>query len=123
MLLDIPKNTIALKIEGAIAPKARPRFNGRAYLPAKYRDWKEKAIAQIQDQLPVNHQPIKKCSISLNLYGALRGDLDNLAGAILDSLVQSGAIADDRLSIVQKLFISHEASKIKGCQILIEVID
>lgn len=122
LLLDIPKNTIALKIEGNITPKARPRFNGRAYLPSKYRNWKEQAIAQIQQQLLVSHQPISKCGITLNLYGSLRGDLDNLAGAILDSLVQSGAIADDRLSIVRKLCISHEPSKIKGCQILIEVI-
>jgi Holliday junction resolvase RusA-like endonuclease len=95
------------KLTGNITPKARPRLGrGGAYLPSKYRDWKEEAIAQLftQSRPP---QPLAKATISIAVGGKQRGDLDNIAGAILDALVQSGILLDDRISVVSKLSIEH----------------
>ncbi|WP_373538776.1 RusA family crossover junction endodeoxyribonuclease [Chamaesiphon sp.] len=78
------------QLTGNITPKARPRLGrGGAYLPNKYRDWKEDAIAQLltQSRPP---EPIAKTEVSIAIGGKQRGDLDNIAGAILDALVQSG---------------------------------
>lgn len=38
-------------------------------------------------------------------------DLDNLAGACLDALVQAGILADDRLQLIPSLAVRHYASK------------
>jgi Holliday junction resolvase RusA-like endonuclease len=92
---------------GKIVPKARPRLgNGRAYLPDNYRDWKDDAIAQLltQSRPP---DPMAKAEVSIAIGGKQRGDLDNIAGAILDALVQAGILLDDRLSVVSKLTIEH----------------
>lgn len=121
MILDEPQIALNLRLEGNITPKARPRVSrGSAYLPKRYREWKEQAISQLISQLPPTHKPLGKCAVAINLYGSLRGDLDNLAGAILDALVQSGAIKDDRLSVVRKLTVTHDKSKIKGAVVLVE---
>lgn len=103
---------IELILNGPIVPKARPRFSGRVYLPERYRIWKLNAIAQFL--LQYDGAPIQKASVQIDLHGPLRGDLDNLAGAILDALVQSEVILDDRLSCVPKLQIEHIPGKSKG---------
>jgi Holliday junction resolvase RusA-like endonuclease len=106
-------------LTGKVVPKARPRFGGsRAYLPSKYRDWKENAISELLSQSRPP-EPIGKAEVSIDLFGSHRGDLDNLARSVLDALVQSGILVDDRLSVVGKLTIAHYPSKIASCQILI----
>ena len=106
------------KLEGLIVPKARPRFgNGRSYLPKRYRLWKENAIVLLKEQLPDGFKAIEKCSIDVVLHGSMRGDLDNLVGAVLDAMVQSKIIKDDRLSILRKLTIEHHPSRIKLTEI------
>jgi Holliday junction resolvase RusA-like endonuclease len=105
------------QLNGKITPKARPRLgNGRAYLPSKYRDWKADAIAQLltQSRPP---QPIDKASIAISVGRGQRGDLDNIAGAILDALVQSGILLDDRISVVNKLSIEHFPDSPPGASI------
>ncbi|WP_373546358.1 RusA family crossover junction endodeoxyribonuclease [Chamaesiphon sp.] len=95
------------QLTGKITPKARPRLGrGGAYLPSNYRDWKDDAIAQLlaQSRPP---EPIARAKVSIAIGGKQRGDLDNIAGAILDALVQSGILLDDRLSVVSKLSIEH----------------
>ena len=110
--------TYSFTIEGAISPKPRPRFNGRqAYLPKRYRNWKQSAIDSLKSQLPIDHQPIEKCSIFVALHGSHRGDLDNLSGSVLDALVQSEAIRDDRLQMVSQLTVKHFPGKQKFAQI------
>ena len=102
---------------GKVTPKARPRFgSGRAYLPQKYRDWKDNAIIELLSQSGQT-EPIARAEISIELFGGHRGDLDNLAGSVLDALVQSGILLDDRLSVVSKLSIAHQAAKIPSCAI------
>ncbi len=95
------------QLTGKITPKARPRLGkGRAYLPDNYRNWKDQAIAELLTQSrPLD--PIIKAEVSIAIGGRQRGDLDNIAGAILDALVQAGIILDDRISVVSKLTVEH----------------
>ena len=97
------------QLTGNITPKARPRLGrGGAYLPSKYRDWKEDAIIELLSQSRPS-QPLEKATISIAIGGKQRGDLDNIAGSILDALVQAGILLDDRISVVSKLSIEHFA--------------
>lgn len=105
------------QLTGKITPKARPRLGkGRAYLPQKYRDWKDEAISQLltQSRPP---DPLVKAEVSIYIGGGQRGDLDNIAGAILDALVQAGILLDDRISVVSKLSIAHHRERSPGASI------
>jgi Holliday junction resolvase RusA-like endonuclease len=105
------------QLTGKITPKARPRLGkGRAYLPAKYRDWKESAILELLSQSPPP-DPLVKAEVSIAIGGKQTGDLDNIAGAVLDALVQSGILLDDRISVVHKLSISHYRERSPGAEI------
>lgn len=102
----------------SIQPKARPRFDGnRALTPKRYRDWKAGAILALQAQVPAGFQAIARASVYIIILGSVRGDLDNLAGAVLDALVQAGILQDDRLSCVPKLSIEHQKAKQKSVQV------
>ncbi len=105
------------QLTGKITPKARPRLGrGGVHLPANYRDWKDDAIAQLLSQSrPL--APLEKATISIAIGGKQRGDLDNIAGAILDALVQSGILLDDRISVVSKLSIEHFPKQPPGASI------
>ena len=95
------------KLTGKITPKARPRLGrGGVHLPANYREWKNKAILELLAQSRLL-EPMSKAQVSIAIGGGQRGDLDNIAGAILDALVQSGILLDDRLSVVSKLTVEH----------------
>jgi Holliday junction resolvase RusA-like endonuclease len=94
-------------LAGRIVPKARPRLSsGRAILPQNYREWKNGAIASLIRQKEQGVSlPINCARIEIELSGSHLGDLDNIAGAILDALVQAGIIKDDRLSCIYGLSI------------------
>ena len=95
------------QLNGNITPKARPRLGrGGAYLPSNYRDWKDDAIAQLLTQ-SYPPEPMARVEVSIAIGEKQRGDLDNIAGAILDALVQSGILLDDRISVVSKLSVEH----------------
>ena len=69
-------------------PKARPRFvNGRTYMPGAYQDWKNEARYALGKAWK-GREPIK-ASLRIRILAvsrkAPRGDMDNLAGGILDS--------------------------------------
>ncbi len=97
-----------LTLVGKITPKARPRVaGGHAYLPKRYRDWKDAAIASLRQQLPSDWVPRCGVAITIAISGKQRGDADNIAGAVLDALVQAGVLEDDRLSCLPQLNISH----------------
>ena len=105
--------TYNFTLEGRVVPKATPRHNGkRAYLPLRYREWKEDAIAQLHSQCGL-FPPIEKSAVNIEIYGSSIGDSDNISGAILDALVQSFIILDDRLSCVPKLSLEYFPSKSK----------
>ena len=109
-------------LTGSVVPKARPRVTRKGtFLPQRYRNWKEEAIASLLSQR-TKYEPLEKVTISIELYGAARGDLDNIAGAILDALVQAGIIFDDRISLVKALSIRHYGEKIKKAVVKIEEV-
>lgn len=120
MEIDRTGGNLDYRIDRKICPKARPRLGkGRAYLPANYRDWKTNAIAQLKSQ-PQPSEPIAKCEISIAIGGGgQRGDLDNIAGACLDALVQAGILVDDRISVVNKLSIEYFRELPPGASIAI----
>lgn len=95
------------KLTGNITPKARPRLGrGGVHLPANYRDWKENAIIELLSQSRPP-EPLTKAEVLIAIGGKQRGDLDNIAGAVLDALVQAGILLDDRISVVSKLTVEH----------------
>lgn len=109
--------TFKFWIPGKVVPKARPRFNcGQAYLPAAYRGWKNAAYLEVLSQISdfPTTLPLHRASVQIQLVGKHRGDLDNVAGSVLDTLVSSGVLLDDRLSCVSRLVIEHEPSGDRG---------
>lgn len=101
---------LLLELAGPITPKARPRFgrNGHAYTANGYRSWKAGAIAQLTrawgDRPPVEGA----VAVDIKLTGKhLRGgDSDNIAGAILDAMVQAGILKSDNLIHLPELSIA-----------------
>lgn len=85
------------------------------YLPARYRDWKREAIASLTLQaFEIGLElPLNSATVTISLVGKhpRRGDPDNIAGSILDALVQSGILKDDSLSVVTSLAIALFHSK------------
>ena len=120
MLAPIALN---LWLDGRVSPKARPRVsNGHAYLPSTYRKWKHDAVLELlcqlgsRDCLPIA-VPV---AVEIALTGSShRGDLDNLAGAVLDALVEASVLTDDRLSCVPKLVVTHTPNGKCGATIAI----
>ena len=102
---------ITLNLTHRIVPKARPRFSkGRCYLPTNYRQWKAKAVEELKAQWGA--LPLSKAHITIEIPQQ-RGDLDNIAGAVLDALTEAGIIADDRMSCVEELHIKKAEEEIK----------
>lgn len=81
--------------------KARPRTprsGGRPYMPKAYMSWKEALRSLMAEWWTI--PPLEKVScLVLTFSGPARGDLDNMAGAVLDS--GNGLIwVDDRVSVI-----------------------
>ena len=95
---------------GVVVPKARPRLSiDRVHLPLKYRHWKNNAIAELTKQregMEVNF-PLYGVAIAILLRGKHhRGsDIDNIAGALLDALVQAHILKNDNMTAVSELSI------------------
>lgn len=121
--IPIQVKTLQLWIPGRVIPKARPRFHeGHITLPQNYRGWKNTAYLDIISQLAERTSvelPIKKAAVAIQFIGCHRGDLDNLAGAVLDLLTETKVIIDDRVSCVSRLLVEHEPVGERGA--LIEV--
>lgn len=112
-----------LWLDGRVLPKARPRVSkGQAYLPSAYREWKRDAVLKLLCQLGNRDSfPIAvPVAVEIALIGAShRGDLDNLAGAVLDALVEAAVLTDDRLSCVPKLVVTHTPNGKCGASVAI----
>ena len=106
------KTKLLYRLEGSIAPKARPRFSSHAYLPENYRQWRNDAELQLMAQ-GIPPQPLGKSSIEIILSGkhSRRSDCDNIAGSILDSLVAVGILKNDNLANVVELSVTLHHSK------------
>lgn len=55
----------------------------------------------------------------MQFVGSHQGDLDNLAGAVLDMLTETKIVRDDRVSCVSRLVIEHEP--VGACGVWVEV--
>lgn len=110
--------TLKFWLPGKVIPKARPRFHsGRISLPSNYRQWKNTAYLEILNQLQqrsFKEIPIEKAAVEMQFVGAHRGDLDNLAGAVLDVLTETQVVLDDRVSCIPRLVIEHEPVGVSG---------
>jgi Holliday junction resolvase RusA-like endonuclease len=105
-----------LWLPGKVVPKARPRFAaGGAYLPARYRDWLESAADSLAYQDGKRTRKVEGPTLVELIFHsdgvdirverltagwargprAQRGDIDNLAGAVMDALVRAGILEDD----------------------------
>jgi Holliday junction resolvase RusA-like endonuclease len=112
-----PKTSMKiLTLTGGVVPKARARVtrNG-TFMPHRYRDWKTATIFTFRAQVVALGlaEPLSGVGIEIMLLGkhGRRGDLDNIAGSILDALVQSGVLKDDSLSVVSSLAIALQWSQ------------
>jgi len=104
------------KLTGCIIPKARPRVTKfGTYLPGSYKFWKDCAITELRVQAASQRlvSTIDKAHVSIVLIGkhSRRSDLDNIAGSILDALVQADIIRDDNMMVITKLDIELHYSK------------
>ncbi len=110
--------TVKFWLPGKVVPKARPRFHGgKISLPRNYRGWKNTAYLEIISQFEENgisELLIGKAEVEMQFIGSHRGDLDNLAGALLDILCETKIIRDDRVSCISRLLIEHEPGGVCG---------
>ena len=110
--------TVKFWLPGKVIPKARPRFHGgKISLPRNYRGWKNTAYLEIISQLEengINELLITKAEVEMQFIDSHRGDLDNLAGAVLDILCETKIIRDDRVSCISRLVIEHQPGGVCG---------
>ena len=97
---------------GPIVPKARARTTANGtYHPHRYNEWKRGAIADISGQW--KQQPLEYAEVTISLTGQhnRQGDADNVAGSILDALVQAKVLVDDNMKRVPSLTIALDWKK------------
>ena len=97
---------------GPIVPKARARTTANGtYHPHRYNEWKRGAIADISGQW--KQQPLEQAEVTISLTGKhnRQGDADNVAGSILDALVQARVLVDDNMKRVPSLTIALDWKK------------
>lgn len=111
-----PKPEIKISVPMAGIPKARPRFGsrGRVYSPSNDA---EAEMAELIARAFTGEKIEADCAIEIHLYKDRtdiafrpqpgrrkhRGDIDNIAKFVLDAVVKSGILKDDR--IVKSLVI------------------
>lgn len=71
------------------------KVGGRVKTPA-YRTWLQAAALTIVANVQAQHRVSGPFRISINLPAAMNGDIDNRVKGIVDALVASGRVDDDR---------------------------
>lgn len=103
--------------------KARPRFNrrtGAVYSPEAYEDWKATVRAILAEWWTVEPLDGVHCLL-LSFRGPARGDLDNLAGAVLDAGNEL-IWRDDTVAVIPTLALRFTKVPPKQSSIYIKVI-
>lgn len=118
---------VKLYLPGKVVPKKRPVVNTQTKqgtLPKNYRKWKDLAIIELGKRWEhiQGNSVIKVAHIQLIFGGAQNGDPDNLAGSVLDALVQSKILKDDKIENIPLLLIRHDIKDPLGCKISLNVI-
>ena len=95
-------------------------------LPLNYRRWQSKTYLYVQkllrdayggsrsDHRAITGLPFEKATVEIQFIGSHLGDLDNLAGALLDVMTKTNILRDDRISCIPKLILSHEPGETCG---------
>jgi len=99
---------IRVRLDLPLMSKARPRFGqGRSYLPAAYREWKNKARRLMRYFWQTNELPVlQEFELYVEAHGPGRCDADNLIGSLLDAGLPDkktnfeGCWRDDRVTVV-----------------------
>ena len=65
--------------------KERPRFSRHAYMSKGYKEWKRK-VRHFLAEWWTHPRITGPAHVIFHFYGAMRGDLDNLEGAVLDAM-------------------------------------
>jgi len=107
-------NTASYLFTIPLMSKARPRSipgQVRPYMPAKYKAWLKNMRSRMAEWWV--EPPLTEVSVVyMKLSGPARGDLDNLAGAVLDA--GTGLIwSDDRVNVIRSLAVGWEKAPIK----------
>lgn len=103
--------------------KARPRSSsrgGRPYMPPAYVNWKRTVRALLGEWW--TEPPLESINcLVLSFRGPARGDLDNLAGAVLDS--GNGLVwIDDRVGVISAMALRFTKTKKDQQSIYMKVI-
>lgn len=99
-----------LRIEMQLFSKARPRLGASgAYMDSSYKQKQRKMRMLLREQW--KRDPLEgPISLRVHCQGEGRGDLDNIAGALMDAA--NGILwFDDRCSIITDLHITWEKAK------------
>lgn len=115
--------TADFELRVPLMSKARPRSapgGGRPYMPAAYMQWKANVRAILAEWWTVPPLEQVNCLV-LVFRGPARGDLDNLAGAVLDAgnaLIWS----DDRVGVMPTLALRWRKAPKNDQSIYLKVI-
>lgn len=111
-----------LVIKQPLFSKARPRLtrSGHAYMPKEYRAAQEEMKRQLKEQW--HERPLLSGPLSLRMMvrGEGRGDLDNIAGAFMDS-GHNILWDEDRVSVISELSISWTKASKKDSEWIIHI--
>lgn len=99
---------LTFRLDLPLMSKARPRFGkGRSYLPAPYREWKNKARRLLRLFWEANDlETLEQFELHVEAHGPGRCDADNLIGSILDAGLPDkktgfvGCWRDDRVTVI-----------------------
>lgn len=115
--------TADFELRVPLMSKARPRSSprgGRPYMPKSYMDWKTNVRAILGEWWTIEPLDDVRC-LSLVFRGPARGDLDNMAGAVLDA--GNGLIwSDDRVGVLHTLALCWTKAPKANQSIYIKVI-
>lgn len=96
---------ITLEILHPLFAKARPRVTPKGtFMPASYRKNQKELLEKIKEQY--DGGPLEgPLRVEMELYGEGRADIDNIAGALMDT-VNKVLWVDDRVSIIPELLVT-----------------
>jgi Holliday junction resolvase RusA-like endonuclease len=115
--------TADFELRVPLMSKARPRSprgGGRPYMPKAYMQWKATVRALLAEWWTIPPLADVRCLV-LVFRGPARGDLDNLAGALLDA--GNGLLwTDDRVSVMPCMALRFTKTNRDNQSIYLKVI-
>ena len=88
------------------------RQGGRVKTPA-YRKWLDAAGWEIKAQVPAASRVAGPFIVSINFPSFMNGDIDNRVKGIVDALVTSGRVDDDRFMEEMRVRRRHKGERVR----------